>query len=52
MFDRKSLRSILLPAFFAAILVVSAHTEPQAAPAQKRPGAGGNAARPGSARES
>jgi len=37
MFDRKSLRSILLPAFFAAILVVSAHTEPQAASAQSAP---------------
>ena len=30
----KFLRPILLPAFFAAILVVSAHTEPQAVPAQ------------------
>ena len=37
MFTRKSLRSILLPAFFAAILVVSARTQPQAAPAQKTP---------------
>ena len=37
MFNRKSFRSILLPAFFAVILVVSAHTEPQASPAQKAP---------------
>jgi uncharacterized RDD family membrane protein YckC len=37
MFNGKSLRSILLPAFFAAILVVPAHTEPQAAPAQSAP---------------
>lgn len=35
MFNRKFLRLILLSAFFAPILVVSAHTEPQAASAQK-----------------
>jgi len=34
MFNRKSLKPIFLPAFFAVILAVSAYTEPQAAPAQ------------------
>jgi hypothetical protein len=37
----KSLRPILLPAFFAAILVVSAHTEPQAIPVQTAPQSAG-----------
>jgi len=37
MFNRKSLKPIFLPAFFAVILAVSAYTEPQAAPAQKAP---------------
>jgi uncharacterized RDD family membrane protein YckC len=35
--NRKSLKPIFLPAFFAVILAVSAYTEPQAAPAQKAP---------------
>ena len=35
MSNRKSLKPIFLPAFFAVILAVSAYTEPQAAPAQK-----------------
>lgn len=37
MFNRKSLKPILLPAFFAVILAVSAYTEPQAATAQTAP---------------
>ena len=37
MFNRKFLRPILLSVFFAMILCVSAHTQPQASPAQKAP---------------